>query len=45
MDTHYYGGPGNVILDSRSVCYWNWLDTGELWRIVRAPDRTYGEEP
>ncbi len=44
MDTHLYGGPGNVVIDSCSVCYLNWLDTGELWRMVRAPDRKYGED-
>jgi Zn-finger nucleic acid-binding protein len=44
MDTHYYGGPGNVVIDDCSRCLLNWLDHGELMRIVIAPDRTYREE-
>jgi Zn-finger nucleic acid-binding protein len=44
MDTHYYGGPGNVVIDDCSHCFLNWLDHGELMRIVEAPDRSYGEE-
>ncbi len=38
MDTHPYGGPGNIIIDSCSHCYMNWLDHGELMRVARAPD-------
>ncbi len=38
MDTHRYGGPGNVIIDSCERCQVNWLDYGELARIVRSPD-------
>ena len=41
MDTHPYGGPGNIILDSCERCEHNWLDYGELQRIVRAPDHLY----
>ena len=41
MDTHPYGGPGNIILDSCERCEVDWLDYGELERIVRAPDRQY----
>ncbi|HKW96720.1 MAG TPA: zf-TFIIB domain-containing protein [Bryobacteraceae bacterium] len=41
MDTHYYAGPGNVIIDDCSNCHLNWLDYGELRRIVRSPDREY----
>jgi Zn-finger nucleic acid-binding protein len=37
MDTHYYGGPGNVVMDSCDACSVNWLDRGELMRIVHAP--------
>ena len=44
MDTHYYAGPGNIVIDDCSRCYLNWLDDGELMRIVRAPDRRYDEE-
>ena len=38
MDTHFYNGPGNVIIDDCDTCELNWLDHGELMRIVRAPD-------
>jgi Zn-finger nucleic acid-binding protein len=44
MDTHFYGGPGNVVIDDCSRCSLNWLDHDELMRIVAAPDRSYGEE-
>ena len=38
MDTHSYAGGGNVIIDACENCSLNWLDYGELDRIVRAPD-------
>lgn len=38
MDTHFYGGPGNVVIDDCAACELNWLDQGELSRIVRAPE-------
>jgi Zn-finger nucleic acid-binding protein len=38
METHRYGGPGNVIIDSCETCSRIWLDRGELMRIVHAPD-------
>jgi Zn-finger nucleic acid-binding protein len=38
MDTHRYGGAGNVIIDSCEDCSVNWLDGGELERIAHAPD-------
>lgn len=38
MDTHFYAGPGNVIVDSCSDCWLIWLDRGELTRIAHAPD-------
>src|ERR1035438_1491372 len=41
METHPYMGPGNVIIDTCESCSLNWLDYGELQRIVRAPDATY----
>jgi Zn-finger nucleic acid-binding protein len=41
MDTHPYAGPGNVIIDTCESCSLNWLDYGELQRIVRAPDGHY----
>ncbi len=44
MDTHRYGGPGNVIVDSCSKCDLIWLDHGELLRIIHAPDHTFQYE-
>lgn len=44
MDTHYYAGPGNIVIDDCSRCELNWLDHGELMRIAQAPDRSYSEE-
>jgi TFIIB-like protein len=41
MDTHAYGGPGNVIIDDCERCSLDWLDYGELDKIVRAPDHAY----
>ena len=41
MDTHYYAGPGNIVIDDCPSCELNWLDAGELMVIVRAPDRAY----
>ena len=41
MDTHLYGGGGNVVIDDCEDCGLDWLDYGELDRIVRAPDREY----
>ena len=38
MDTHLYGGPGNVVIDSCEECSLIWLDRGELMHIVHAPD-------
>jgi Zn-finger nucleic acid-binding protein len=38
MDTHFYAGPGNVIIDTCANCLLIWLDRGELMRIVHAPD-------
>lgn len=38
MDSHLYGGPGNLVMDSCSHCELNWLDAGELRRIALAPD-------
>lgn len=42
MDTHPYGGPGNVIIDLCVDCGLIWLDHGEIGRIVRAPGRDRG---
>jgi Zn-finger nucleic acid-binding protein len=44
MDTHFYEGPGNIIIDDCSRCFLNWLDQGELMRVVRAPDHAYAED-
>jgi Zn-finger nucleic acid-binding protein len=41
MDTHFYSGAGNVIIESCDLCELNWLDHGKLMRIVRAPDHSY----
>ena len=41
MDTHLYGGPGNVIMDTCEPCEVHWLDRGELRRIALAPDHHY----
>ncbi len=43
MDNHPYGGPGNVMIDTCEACSVNWLDKGELRKIVSAPD--YSPEP
>jgi Zn-finger nucleic acid-binding protein len=40
MDTHFYGGPGNVIIDACDRCDLNWLDAGELMQILLAQART-----
>jgi len=36
MLSHFYGGPGNLVIDSCERCQVNWLDPGELRRIARA---------
>jgi Zn-finger nucleic acid-binding protein len=41
MDTHQYGGAGNVVIDNCYACSVIWLDWGELNRIITVP----GEEP
>lgn len=45
MDTHYYGGGGNVVIDDCSRCELNWLDSGELLHIARAPDHSVDHAP
>ena len=37
MDTHLYGGPGNIVIDNCPACRLNWLDYHELARIECAP--------
>jgi hypothetical protein len=36
MLSHFYGGPGNLVIDTCEACHLNWLDPGELRRIARA---------
>lgn len=36
MISQFYGGPGNLVIDSCERCQLNWLDAGELRRIARA---------
>ena len=38
LDCHPYGGGGNVNVDSCEACETIWLDSGELRKIVAAPD-------
>lgn len=38
MDTHFYAGPGHVIIEGCDRCCVNWLDHGDLMRIARAPE-------
>lgn len=44
MDTHVYGGGGSVIIEDCENCSVNWLDFGELDRIVQAPDHEYASD-
>jgi len=37
METHVYEGPGNIVIDDCSRCSLDWLDKGELMKVVRAP--------
>jgi DNA-directed RNA polymerase subunit RPC12/RpoP len=39
MDTHPYGGPGNVVIDNCMDCGLVWLDSEELGKIAHAPGR------
>lgn len=41
LDTHPYGGPGNVMIDVCERCSAVWLDQGELYRIAHSPDHVY----
>jgi Zn-finger nucleic acid-binding protein len=45
MDTHYYAGGGNVVIDDCSRCELNWLDAGELMAIAHAPDHSQDRVP
>jgi Zn-finger nucleic acid-binding protein len=39
MDTHPYGGPGNIVVDNCEKCQVLWLDFGELKKVIHAPGR------
>jgi Zn-finger nucleic acid-binding protein len=36
METHFYGGGRNVVIDDCESCSLDWLDHGELRRIAAA---------
>lgn len=38
MDSHFYAGPGKVIIADCEHCNLNWLDHGKLQRIAHAAD-------
>lgn len=38
MDTHFYAGPGNVIISDCERCHLDWLDHGKLQRIAHGAD-------
>lgn len=42
MNTHAYGGPGNIVIDTCDRCQVVWLDYGELSRAIDAPGRDRG---
>jgi Zn-finger nucleic acid-binding protein len=42
MDTHPYGGPGNIVVDNCEKCQIIWLDYGELKKVINAPGRDRG---
>jgi Zn-finger nucleic acid-binding protein len=44
MEAHFYGGPGNVVIDTCENCSLNWLDHGELARIAHAPVSDFAAE-
>lgn len=43
METHYYAGGGNVVIDDCERCELNWLDAGELLSIAHARDHSLNE--
>jgi Zn-finger nucleic acid-binding protein len=44
MDTHPYGGAGNIVIDNCPNCRLNWLDHNELYRVTHSPDRGARED-
>jgi len=45
MDTHPYGGPGNIVIDNCADDAVNWLDYKEFTRVISAPGEDRGEWP
>lgn len=45
MNTHPYGGPGNIVVDNCESCRLVWLDTGELKSVINAPGSDRGKPP
>ena len=41
MEVHPYYGPGNVVIDSCSLCKVVWIDHGEMASIQRAPGQRW----
>lgn len=39
LDTHAYGGPGNIVIDTCMNCALVWLDHSEMNRVLSAPGR------
>lgn len=39
MSTHFYGGPGNLVVDNCVNCSILWLDNNEFNRVIRSPGR------
>jgi LSD1 subclass zinc finger protein len=44
MDTHFYAGPGNVILSDCERCSLVWVNHAKLMRIAHAPDALRASE-
>lgn len=38
MDSHFYAGPGHVVISDCEHCNLNWLDHGKLQRIAHSAD-------
>ena len=45
MNTHPYGGPGAIVIDTCEHCMVNWLDRGEISRVATAPDTSRWTPP
>jgi Zn-finger nucleic acid-binding protein len=44
MEAHFYGGAGNVVMDTCEGCSLNWLDHGELARIANASSSSFAAD-